>query len=282
MAARPDPPAAPPRAAVIGGSGLYRLDLLEGAAGRRVDTPYGTVSLQVGRVGSLEVAFLARHGPGHALPPHRIPYRANVWALAAWGARWVVATHAVGSLRPDLAPGHLVVVDQFIDQTRRRESTFFEGGPDGVVHVDVSDPYCPELRAAAAEAAEAAGFAVHRGGVYVCTEGPRFETPAEIRAFAAWGGDVVGMTGVPEVVLAREAGLCYASLALVTNYAAGLAGAPLTAQEVLDLMEAQRPRLRDLLARLLAALPGLPGRCACAAAGGALRRRLEGDGWRVR
>lgn len=281
MAAHPDPPVAP-RAAVIGGSGVYRLELLADARERRVDTPYGTVTLQVGRVGDLEVAFLARHGSGHALPPHRVPYRANVWALAAWGARWVVATHAVGSLRPELAPGHLVVVDQFIDQTRQRASTFFEGGPEGVVHVDLTSPYCPELRAAAATAAESVGWVVHRGGVYVCTEGPRFETPAEIRAFAAWGGDVVGMTGVPEVVLAREAGLCYASLALVTNYAAGLAGAPLTAEEVFALLERQRERLRQLLGRLLAALPGLAGECGCHAAGAAFRRRLEGDGWRVR
>lgn len=272
-----------PRAGVIGGSGLYRLDLLADPLERRVETPYGPVTLQVGRCGGVEVAFLARHGAGHALPPHRVPYRANVWALAAWGARWVVATNAVGSLRPELAPGDLVLVDQFIDQTRLRASTFFEGGPEGVVHVDVTEPYCPDLRGAAAAAAEAAGFRVHRGGVYVCTEGPRFETPAEIRAYAAWGGDVVGMTGVPEVVLAREAGLCYASLSLVTNYAAGLAGEPLTADEAFRLMERHRLRLRELLARLLPGLPALPGRCGCAAAGAPrFRQRLEEDGWRVR
>lgn len=268
-----------PRLAVIGGSGVYRLDLLSGAREVSQETPYGPVRLMVGSVDGQEVAFLARHGPGHAVPPHRVNYRAHIWALARLGVRRVVATSAVGSLRPRIEPGHLVLVDQFIDFTRGRPATFFDGGPGGVAHVDVTEPYCPALRAMAARAARAAGWVVHEGGVYVCTEGPRFETPAEIRAFSSLGGDVVGMTGVPEVVLAREAGMCYASLCIVTNYAAGMAGRALGAEEVFALMDAKRELLARTLALLLPEAAQDATACRCAELGvPSFQRVLAGEG----
>ncbi|MBX6378218.1 MAG: S-methyl-5'-thioadenosine phosphorylase, partial [Clostridia bacterium] len=255
----------PVRLALIGGSGVYHPSLLVETSLRTVGTPYGAVAVTVGRLpdGGEEVAFIPRHGVGHTVPPHRVNYRANVWALKELGVERVLATAAVGSLRPALAPGDVVVCDQFLDFTRGRPSTFFEGGERGVAHVDVTEPYCPVLRAVLVEAAEAEGVRVHGSGTYVCTEGPRFETAAEIRLFASLGGDVVGMTGVPEVVLARELALCYATVAAVTNLAAGLSPTPLTHSEVMAVMAANAERLRRVLARALAAVPVLRD-CSCA------------------
>lgn len=245
--------------AVIGGTGVYDPAMLEDAREERVDTPYGAVTVTVGRLASAadarRVAFLARHGAGHATPPHRVNYRANVWALRELGVRRVLATAAVGSLREDLEPGRFVLVDQFLDFTKSRPATFYDGEGRGVVHVDVSEPYCPHLRAILASACGDLGIPHAAGGTYVCTEGPRFETPAEIRMFARLGGDVVGMTGVPEVVLARELSLCYATVAMVTNYAAGISPRPLTHSEVVEVVNANAARLRALFLRALAAIP---------------------------
>lgn len=253
--------------AVIGGTGVYDPSLLSDVREETVATPYGPAQVTAGRLaagGDVEVLFLARHGRGHSVPPHRINYRANIWALRELGADRVVATAAVGSLRPEIKPGEVVIVDQFLDFTKSRCSTFFDGEGKGVAHVDVSKPYCPGLRPALAGAAQAAGVTAHAGGTYVCTEGPRFETPAEIRMFARLGGDVVGMTGVPEVVLARELSLCYASVATVTNYAAGISTEPLTHREVLEVMAANAATMRAILRRTLAAVPRDRG-CACGA-----------------
>jgi 5'-methylthioadenosine phosphorylase len=239
------------RIAVIGGTGVYDPELLAEVREEEVVTPYGTVILTAGRYGSKEVAFLPRHGAGHTVPPHLINYRANIWALKMLGVRFVIATSAVGSLNPELAPGELVALDQFLDFTKCRPQTYFEGGPAGVVHVDYTDPYCPNLRQTLLDAAEGEGLTLHPKACYVCSEGPRYETPAEIRAYKVLGGDLVGMTSVPEVVLAREAEMCYAGVALVTNWAAGLAGAPLTHHEVLELMDRNLARLRGLLARAI-------------------------------
>lgn len=253
--------------AIVGGTGVYDPGVLDGAEERAVRTPYGEAHVRLGTYRGIRVGFLARHGVGHRLPPHRINYRANVWALRELGLVRVLATAAVGSLNPAMKPGELVLVDQFIDFTRRRESTFFEGGETGVVHVDLTDPYCPELRAVLGRAAQELGITAHQGGVYVCTEGPRFETPAEIRAFRVLGGDVVGMTNVPEVVLAREAGLCYALVAMVTNFAAGISPTPLTHEEVLRVMAAHGARIRSLLGRAVGMIP--PQRhCSCGRAAG--------------
>lgn len=239
------------RIAVIGGTGVYDPEIFSDKREEEIVTPYGTASVTVGRYGGKEVAFLPRHGAGHTVPPHLINYRANIWALKMLGVKSVLATSAVGSLNPEMNPGELVSLDQFLDFTKSRAVTYFEGGPAGVVHVDYTDPYCPGLRELISQAARAQKIKVHDRGCYVCTEGPRYETPAEIRAYRTLGGDLVGMTSVPEVVLAREAEMCYAGLALVTNWAAGLAGTKLTHQEVVALMEANLARLRALLAGII-------------------------------
>lgn len=243
------------RLALIGGTGVYDPEILADLREERVETPYGQVLVQVGRFRGEEIAFMARHGEGHRVPPHRINYRANIWALRLLGAERVVTTAATGTMNPELAPGEFVFVDQFIDFTRNRTYTFYEGGEAGVAHVDFSEPYCPELRRTLAEAAMALDMKHHPAGCYVCTEGPRFETPAEIRMFRQLGGDLVGMTNVPEAVLAREAGLCYATVAMPTNWAAGISATPLTHQEVVEVMAQNTARVRALIMEALVNIP---------------------------
>jgi 5'-methylthioadenosine phosphorylase len=260
----PTAPEGPIDLAIIGGTGLYNPDLLDQPQPYSIATPYGVAELTVGRRSGRRLAFLARHGAAHAVPPHRVNYRANLWALSQLGTRRVVATAASGSLRAALPPGTLCLPDQFLDFTHARPSTFFDGGEGGVVHTDMTEPYCPELRRLIAECAAERSLPCVNGGTYVCTEGPRFETPAEIRMFAQLGGDLVGMTGVPEVVLARELKLCYAAIGLCTNFAAGLAGRPLSHEEVLDLMDRHTDALRALLSGLAIRLPGERG-CRCGA-----------------
>ncbi|RNC63131.1 MAG: S-methyl-5'-thioinosine phosphorylase [Candidatus Dichloromethanomonas elyunquensis] len=217
--------------ALIGGTGMDHLSL-DRKKDITVDTPYGAVSLQTGEISGVEMVFLRRHGSGHTVPPHRINYRGNIWALKKLGVRKILATGAVGSIYPDYRIGDIVLVDQFLDFTKNRPQTFFDGGERGVLHVDVSEPYCPDLRKTILFGAQSIGVEVKTAGVYVCTEGPRFETPAEIKMYSILGGHLVGMTGVPEVVLARELGICYAAVALVTNEAAGISKQPLTHAEV--------------------------------------------------
>ncbi|UWG96150.1 S-methyl-5'-thioadenosine phosphorylase [Dehalobacter sp. DCM] len=248
--------------ALIGGTGVEKL-VLKKTKQHRVDTPYGNVSLDIGEIGMSEVVFLKRHGTGHTYPPHRINYRANIWALKTMGVKKILATGAVGSIVDELTIGDIVLVDQFLDFTKNRPLTFYEGGDRGVLHIDVTEPYCPVLRNNITEGAVRAGIKVKNGGVYVCTEGPRFETPAEIKMFRLLGGHLVGMTGVPEVVLARELGMCYATIALVTNQAAGINHEPLTHAEVIASM--------NLLSNTVAALVestcklmDLDQRCYCA------------------
>lgn len=250
------------RYAIIGGTGVYDPAILSDVHGREVTTPYGAVAMKVGTYKGKEVAFLPRHGFQHSVPPHLINYRANIWALKSLGVERVIATTAVGSLNQAMAPGHFVFIDQFLDFTKSRAMTFFAGGERGVVHVDYTEPYCPDIRAVMAGAAAELGLPHHNGGTYVCTEGPRFETPAEIRAFGILGGDLVGMTNVPEVVLAREANLCYATVSMVTNYAAGISRAPLTHAEVLEVMHANGERLKALAMRSLERMPEGRG-CRC-------------------
>jgi len=203
---------------LIGGSGLYQLDALEEAQWLAVDTPWGPPSdeLLIGRIHGVKFVFLPRHGRGHLIPPGALNHRANIDALKRAGCTDILAVSAVGSLREALAPGRFVVVDQYIDRTMGRVGSFF--GPGLVAHVSLADPTCPRLSAFAADAAEAAGSAVTWGGCYVAIEGPQFSTRAESRAYRAWGADVIGMTGMPEAKLAREAELPYASVCMVTDY----------------------------------------------------------------
>jgi 5'-methylthioadenosine phosphorylase len=207
-----------PRIGIIGGSGLYELDGLREVRWERVRTPFGAPSdaYCVGRLGEREVVFLPRHGRGHRLIPSELPFRANVYGFKALGCEWVISVSAVGSMRERIAPLDLVIPDQFYDHTRRRIASFFEEGI--VAHVPMADPVCPDLAAHLHAAAVETGASVHRGGTYLCIEGPQFSTKAESRIYRGWGVDVIGMTNLPEVKLAREAELCYATLALVTDY----------------------------------------------------------------
>jgi len=211
------------RVAIIGGTGVYAIEGREFKS-RIVDTPFGQAQVYLGQGESEDLVFLTRHGPDHRIPPHRINHRANIKALEQLGVKRVLATFAVGSLRPIIPPRSLVALDQFIDFTHGRETTFFDGGSSGLAHTDVTEPYCPGLRERVLTLAAKRGLEIRPKGTYVCSDGPRFETAAEVRMFAQLGGDVVGMTGVPEVSLARELGIHYAAVALSINWAAGLEG----------------------------------------------------------
>jgi len=209
--------------AIIGGSGLTRLSTLAVAHREVVRTPYGEPSsaLIFGQIMDRDVVFLARHGHGHTIPPHRVNYRANLWALRERGVDTILAVASVGAIAPVHAPGDLVLPHQLIDYSSGRESTFFDGGDRTVVHADFTHPYTPALRRRCLIAAHRAGIPVHDGGVYAAVSGPRLETAAEINRMERDGATLVGMTGMPESVLARELGLAYAAIAVVVNHAAG-------------------------------------------------------------
>lgn len=219
---------------IVAGTGFYDLDALEDPTDHTVDTAHGPARITRGRWHGIPVVFITRHGPGHSVPPHLVNYRANIRALADAGVRDVVAVNVTGSIDPDLDPGDLLCPDDFLDFTRTRAVTFHDGsGPEGVVHVDVVEAYHPAIRREILEAAAALGQPIRDGGIYACFEGPRFETPAEIRLARLAGADVAGMTGVPEVTLAVEAGLRYAAISLVVNPAAGVGSAePITMAEI--------------------------------------------------
>jgi 5'-methylthioadenosine phosphorylase len=209
--------------AIIGGTGLTQLSSLEVTRRQVVRTPWGEPSgaLTFGRIAGHEVVFLARHGYGHTIPPHMVNYRANIWALHEQGVTHVVSVASVGGIRADLGPGAIAVPHQILDYTWGRKSTFFEGDERGVVHADFTHPYCQSLRERCLDAAQRAGQPVIAGGVYAATQGPRLESAAEIDRLERDGADMVGMTGMPEAALARELELCYATIAVVANYAAG-------------------------------------------------------------
>lgn len=250
-----------PEIGIIGGSGLYEL-FGRDATEHRLVTPYGEPSgaITVAEVAGRPVAFLPRHGPGHRFPAHRIPYRANLWALRALGCRRILAPCAVGGLVPELGAGSFVVPDQLVDRTSGREHTYYD---QGAVHVNFADPYCPVLRKALAGAP---GVPVEENGTMVVINGPRFSTRAESRGYAALGGTVVNMTGAPEAPLARELAMCYATIALVTDLDAGVQGQRgVTQEEVLRVFAENTERMRTLLLDCVAALGTRDG-CACAAA----------------
>ncbi|AGL02162.1 S-methyl-5'-thioadenosine phosphorylase [Desulfoscipio gibsoniae] len=232
------------RIAIIGGTGVYDPNILTDITEEKVDTPFGSIKVKVGNYQGKRVAFMARHGEDHSVAPHLINYRANIYGLRMLGVKNIFATAAVGSLNPDMKPKDFVFIDQFLDFTKSRAQTFVE---QGVIHLDMTDPYCPRLRQVLCDAAQKQGLPYHRTGTYVCMEGPRFETPAEIRMLSQLGGDVVGMTSVPEVVLAREAEICYATIVMVTNFAAGISPDRLSHQEVVDVMDENVHNLRGLV-----------------------------------
>ena len=241
---------------IIGGTGVYDAEMLEGISEEHVNTDYAIIKVMVGEYKGVSAAFLPRHGADHAVPPHMVNYRGNIMALKKLGVERVVATGAVGSLNLEMIPGEIVLVDQFIDFTKNRIQTFYDTPGSGVVHIDMTEPYCSDLRKVVAAAAEAAAVPVKVTGTYVCTEGPRFETPAEIKMYSKLGGALVGMTSVPEVVLAREAELCYCTLAMVTNFAAGISPNLLTHAEVLEAMEKNNANLKKLIMKTIEIMPG--------------------------
>jgi len=239
---------------IIGGSGLYELFATEETV--EPENPYGPASapIALATVAGVPTAFLPRHGREHQFPPHRVPYRANLWALRSIGVTRILAPCAAGSLRSDLPPGTFVVCDQFVDRTTSRPHTYFDG-PD-VRHVSAADPYCADLRATLLAAGGELGLPMHDGGTVVVIEGPRFSTRAESAWFRSMGWDLVNMTAYPEGWLARELGLCYANVSLVTDYDVGVAGdetrAAVTAQAVLEAFAANIERLRALLSEAVA------------------------------
>ncbi len=255
---------------VFGGSGFY--EWFADAETVTVETPYGPPSapISVADVGGRRVAFLPRHGPRHTIPAPFVNYRANVWAMRELGVRRIIGPAAVGSLQRDLHPGDLVICDQFIDRTTGRSDTYYHG-PE-VVHISAADPYCPELRALAGRVAGEQALRFRPSGTVVVVQGPRFSTRAESRWYGRMGWDIVGMTQYPEVILARELEMCYLNLSLVTDYDAGLEGAPqvgaVQAHDVMRVLAANIARVRDLLATLIPMIPITPS-CNC-------QRSLEG------
>lgn len=241
---------------VLGGSGLYEIEGLEAIELVRFETPYGAPSDAIvrGRLGETTLLFLPRHGKGHRIPPSAINYRANVCALKMLGATQLLSVSAVGSMKEEIRPGDLVVVDQFIDLTKRRVSTFFDEG--AVAHVSLADPVCPALASALGEAAETTEARVHRGGTYVCIEGPQFSTRAESLLYRSWGVSVIGMTNMPEAKLAREAELPYATLALATDYDCWHeAEDDVTAEAIVAVVKANVLKAKKVIRELAARLP---------------------------
>ncbi len=252
---------------VFGGTGFY--DLLGESRQTEVDTPYGSPSapFTIGSVEGVEVAFLPRHGLDHQYPPHRIPYRANAWAMKELGVERIIGPCAVGSLSERFAPGHLVVTDQLVDRTYARDVTFFDG-PD-VAHISFADPFCSELRPLAVEACRNAGAVTHDGGTNVIIQGPRFSTRAESRWYAQSGFDVINMTQIPEVQLARELEMCYVNIAVITDYDVGVEGhehETVTHQAVMELFAQTLDTLKAAVLGLIPHAATTPRDCECAQA----------------
>ena len=250
---------------IIGGSGLYDPGIFKDVKEIKVYTPYGEPSdyIILGTVEGKRVAFLPRHGRGHRIPPHKINYRANVWAMKELGVKFLISVSAVGSLRLDYKPGDFVVPDQFIDMTKSRQYTFFDGPV--VAHVSMADPFCEHLREVILSSAKSLGITTHEKGTYICIEGPRFSTRAESRVWKdVFKADIIGMTLVPEVNLACEAQMCYATIAMVTDYDV-FADIPVTAEEVTRVMAENTAKVKKLLFEVIKALPEEPDerKCSC-------------------
>lgn len=232
---------------VIGGSGIYDVPGLDITDSVKLTTPYGEPSdlYRIGKSDGIEVAFLPRHGSMHHIQPHKINYRANIWGFRELGVSKILSISASGGISAAIAPGSIVVPDQIIDMTSGRDSTFHD--EEEVVHVDFTVPFCPDLRENIFAASEKAGIRLTGKGTYICVNGPRLETAAEIRAFSVMGADMVGMTGMPEAVLARELEICFAAISVITNHAAGISGGKLTATEVAKSMKASAEDIKGLL-----------------------------------
>lgn len=247
--------------AIIGGTGVYEENLFEITKSLKMGTPYGAPSdeILIGDLSGIRVAFLSRHGKGHIYPPHKVNYRANIWALKELGVERVISPCAVGSLREDYRPGEIVIVDQFIDFTKKREYTFYDGGK--TIHISSADPFCQELRQIFTAEAHEQGISFKSSGTYVCIEGPRFSTRAESRMFRNFA-DIIGMTLVPECQLAREMEMCYVSLAMITDYDVW-ADRPVDTRTVLKTMEENIDKIRKLITGALPKIPEQRTKCTC-------------------
>ncbi|WP_088899910.1 S-methyl-5'-thioadenosine phosphorylase [Sulfolobus acidocaldarius] len=250
---------------IIGGSGLYDPKILENIREIKIYTPYGEPSdyILLGELEGKSVAFLPRHGRGHRIPPHKINYRANIWALKELGVKWLISVSAVGSLRMDYKPGDFVIPDQFIDMTKGRDYTFFDGPV--VAHVSMADPFCNSLRKIILDIVREMKIQTHERGTYICIEGPRFSTRAESRVWKeVFKADIIGMTLVPEVNLACEAQMCYSTIAMITDYDV-FAELPVTAEEVTKVMAENTEKARKLLYEVIKRLPEEPDEreCSC-------------------
>lgn len=260
---------------IIGGTGLYALDGLTQIREIKVDTPFGAPSdvLVTGKLGGTQLVFLPRHGRGHRLSPSEIPYRANVFAMKSLGAEWLVSVSSVGSMRENMHPGDVVIVDQYLDRTRLRTETFF--GEGIVAHVSMAHPVCSRLSSHLASAARAVGATVHDSGTLVCIEGPAFSTLAESRAYRATGVDVIGMTAMPEAKLAREAELHYATVAMVTDYDCWHESeSHVSVDVVLAMLKQNGEMAKKALAHALSTIDAISGTCSC---GTALATALQTD-----
>jgi 5'-methylthioadenosine phosphorylase len=241
---------------VIGGSGLYEIRGLTIKKRRTLTTPFGKPSEKylIGKIGNKEIIFLPRHGKHHNIPPHMINYRANIWGFKKLGVERILSISAVGGINKGFKPGDIVILDQILDMTKNRKSTFYEG-KNGVVHVDFTEPFCPEARKILLKAGKRIKVSLRNGGTYVAVEGPRLETSSEIKSFGMLGGDVVGMTGMPEASLARELEICYSGLSVVANYAAGISKKKLTVAEVMEAMNASTEKIKHLLKETFTLIP---------------------------
>ena len=249
--------------AIIGGTGIYSPEALQGFEEKVIDTPYGQALCNIGEIAGNQVVFITRHGVGHKTAPHKVNYRANIWALKSLGTEEIFATTAVGSLNPEMKAGHFVVCSNVLDFTKSRINTFYDTPERGVVHVDFSYPYCPCVRERVIRCLEKMNITFHKEGVYVATEGPRFESAAEIKAYAMLGGDLVGMTNMPECILAREAEMCYSTCSIVTNMAAGISPTPLSHMEVVEAMGKSIANMNKLIAVFINDNEPVEATCGC-------------------
>ncbi len=258
------------RIGFIGGTGSYKA--VTDSQKRTIETPFGDAIVYLTQFGNKDIAFIARHGINHSLPPHMVNYRANIYALHQLGVSKVITTSAVGSLIKDTPPGSFILPDQFIDFTKSRPYTFFDGQFEitlhsgekrsGVVHIDLTNPYCPDIRKVIESVGKENQIDIYNKGVYVCTEGPRFETPAEINAYRILGATLVGMTSVTECILARELGMCLSTICLVSNFAAGMQD-KITLKEVYNEFEANRMQLKMLVEKTIEQITYTSDKCDC-------------------
>lgn len=246
---------------LFGGSGLYDPKLFENTEEYKIATPYGPTSdkITIGELAGVKVAFIPRHGKGHIIPPHKVNFRANIWAMKQMGVERIISPCTTGSLKEEYKPGEIVVVDQFIDFTKKRDYTFYDGAQ--VAHLPIAEPFCPELRELVNEKAKDLGLAVQSKGTYVCIEGPRFSTKAESRMFQNFA-DIVGMTLVPECQLAREKDICYVSLAMVTDYDVWKEH-EVNIEEVLRVMGENIENVKTLIKAVVPAIPDVREKCGC-------------------